>query len=184
MNHTFLLFMFFFVISFGFIACSVDTDEIKSMYEKLEMPNDMGRDVTLVYSEYGHVKARLTAPVLTMYEGDDPHMEFTEGMKVLFFNEYQDIESELTANYGIRYEQKEKMIARNDVVVINKDGDRLNTEELIWRQSEGKIFSDKFVKITTADEILYGDGLEANEDFSEYTILNIKGIIQLEDETL
>jgi hypothetical protein len=31
------------------------------------------------------------------------------------------------------------------------------------------------VKITTDDEIIFGEGLEANEDFSDYVIKKVKG---------
>jgi len=38
------------------------------------------------------------------------------------------------------------------------------------------------VKITTADEVIYGDGLESNQDFTKYKIKNIKGTIHLKEE--
>jgi hypothetical protein len=37
--------------------------------------------------------------------------------------------------------------------------------------------SDRFVKITTAEEIIFGDGFEANQDFTRYRIFNVKGRI-------
>jgi len=33
------------------------------------------------------------------------------------------------------------------------------------------------VRIITASQIIYGDGMEANQDFTHYKILNPKGII-------
>jgi hypothetical protein len=35
------------------------------------------------------------------------------------------------------------------------------------------------VKIKTAAQMIYGNGLEANEDFSYYQITQIKGIVNL-----
>ena len=74
------------------------------------------------------------------------------------------------------------MEARKNVEVINEKGDKLNTEHLTYDMADGKLRSDEFVKITTADEIIYGTGLEANEDFSRYRIFNIKGIINLKNK--
>ena len=37
-------------------------------------------------------------------------------------------------------------------------------------REEGRIFTEEYVKITTPDEIIYGDGLESNETFSKYQI--------------
>ena len=73
------------------------------------------------------------------------------------------------------------MIARDSVVLKDKEGKMLNTELLNWDNKTSKIYTDKFVKITTASEILYGDGLEAEQDFSRYEIQNIKGRIKIDE---
>lgn len=44
-----------------------------------------------------------------------------------------------------------------------------------------KITSDKFVKVTTIDEEIIGYGFDANEDFSEYTVRNVKMITTIDD---
>jgi hypothetical protein len=73
------------------------------------------------------------------------------------------------------------MIARDSVMLKDKEGKILQTELLTWDEETDRIFTDKFVKITTPTEILYGDGLEANQDFTRYEIKNIKGRIKIED---
>ena len=74
------------------------------------------------------------------------------------------------------------MEAQTNVIVTNKDGDQLNTEQLIWDQAKQTIFSEEFVKITTKEEIIYGDGFESNENFTQYRIKHIKGIISVEED--
>jgi hypothetical protein len=71
------------------------------------------------------------------------------------------------------------MEARKNVVVVNEKGERLNTEHLIWDEKKEKLLSDDFVKITTKDEIFYGNGFEANQDFTKYRIYKLKGTISL-----
>ena len=87
--------------------------------------------------------------------------------------------SKLDARYAIHYEQERRWIAKNDVVVVNQKGERLNTEKLMWDENSGKLRSDEFVKITTRGEIIMGTGFEANQDFSKYKIFNIKGTIPI-----
>jgi len=53
---------------------------------------------------------------------------------------------------------------------------------LIWLQDSSKIYTDEFVKITTADEIIMGEGMEANQDFTKWKIHKIKGIINIKEE--
>jgi hypothetical protein len=66
---------------------------------------------------------------------------------------------------------------------VNKDGEKLNTEHLIWDENQKKILSDAFVKITTAKEIIMGKGLESNQDFTQYQIKEVTGTIQLSEES-
>ena len=71
------------------------------------------------------------------------------------------------------------MSAKKNVVVRNLDGDLLETEKLNWSKSKEEIFTDDFVKITTKKEVIFGEGLVSNQNFSKYTIQKIKGTINI-----
>jgi lipopolysaccharide assembly outer membrane protein LptD (OstA) len=64
-------------------------------------------------------------------------------------------------------------------VVVNQKGERLTTDELIWDEEKKIIYSNTFVKIATEDEVMYGKGMIANQNFSDYTIKNITGKIKV-----
>ena len=101
------------------------------------------------------------------------------GLSAKFYNDEMQITSTLDADYGIRYEDEQRMEAKKNVVVVNEKGEKLNTEHLIWYERKEKLLSDDFVKITTKDEIIFGNGFEANQNFTKYRIFNIKGTISL-----
>jgi len=62
------------------------------------------------------------------------------------------------------------------VEVINLEKhQQLNTEELFWKPDTKKIFTDKFVTITDHEDVLYGTGLPANQDLSDYHLKNTSG---------
>jgi len=111
----------------------------------------------------------------------NPYTELPSGLKLVFFSPEMTKQSELTAGYGISYDKSDEMIARNNVVVVNVNGERLETEELVWNQKTEKISSEKFVKITTSDEIIFGDGFESNQDISNYKIRKIRGTMQVKE---
>ena len=107
-------------------------------------------------------------------------IEHIKGLEILYSDSglvRVKVTSELKAKYAIHYENESKWEAQKDVVVINEKGDQLNTEKLVWNEREEKLTSDEHVKITTAEEIIYGKGFEANQDFSRYKIFNVKGRI-------
>ena len=168
----------------GFSACENDIALVNSITAEDELPVESGKNVEYIYSDSAIVRAKITAPQLDRYVGKKNYMELPKGMHIIFYNTKQVEETNLTADYGIGYDDgtgMNKMEARRNVCVINEKGDRLNTEHLIWDAVTRKIYTKEFVKITTKDETIWGDGLEADQDFSKYTILHPKGSISVDD---
>ncbi len=155
---------------------------VKKIASQKEASAETGKDVEVLYSDQGKIKAKLRAPTLSRFHVKDSYTEMPDGLKLLFFDADGKVNSQLTAGYGISYDKSSQMIARNNVEAINIYGDKLNTEELIWNQQTQKISSDKFVKITTKDEIIFGDGFESNQDLTNYTIRKIRGTIRLNQD--
>src|SRR5258706_6350089 len=173
----------FFGSVFFLVSCETDLEKINEVGRPNDAPKEIAENIEVLYSDSGYVKMKLTAPRLEKYTDEsDPHVIFPKGMKTLFYDRTLTVTSRLSAEYGIRYENSQRMEARKNVEVINEKGDKLNTEHLTYSPADGKLRSDEFVQITTADEIIYGTQLEADEDFSRYRIFNIKGIINLKEK--
>ncbi len=163
-------------------SCSNEKAEIEKVTISDNFPNEVSENVTLYYSDSAKVKVRLKAPLLeNYYRGDDSYSEFKSGIDVEFYSDSGTVESTITSNYAKYYSERGIMTAEDDVEVVNIDGDILNSEHLVWNRNDEQITSDAFVKITTEDEIIYGNGLVANENFSSYSIKDIKGIISIEE---
>ncbi len=168
-----------------FTSCENDLEKINEVAHLNDGMSETGKNVEIYYTDSIKVKVKMLAQKLVQHQGEEPYTEMPEGVKVLFYNDIGNIENTLTANKGFIYDHKNEMIAKENVVAISSKGEKLETEELIWNEDNGKIFSNKFVKITTEDEIIFGDGFEANQDFTNYEIKKIKGQINLkEDEIL
>jgi len=163
-----------------FFSCVNDINEINQTTQLGEPGIERGKDIEMFYSEDGNVKIMIKAPAITRYLTENPYTEFSEGLHVDFFDDSLHVTSNLTANYGVRYEKELKTIVRNDVLVINEEGEQLSTEELVWDEQKHTIYSEKFVKITTGTDILYGEGLEADERMTRYKILKPQGTIKVE----
>ena len=162
-------------------SCAPDLEKIKEISSTTDTISEKGKDVEIHYSEEGKLKATVIAKELITYQAEEPYMEFSKGVKLNFFNEVLDTTSKLSAKYGLYYTKKQEMMVRDNVEIINIKGEKLDTEELIWKRKEEKIYSDKFVRITTPEEIIYGTGFEAKQDFSDYIIKNISGTVQVKD---
>ena len=144
------------------------------------MPIETGHIVQINYTDSGMTRARLFAPLMERYSNDEKnYTEMKKGITAYFLNKNRKVDSYLRAKYAIRYDRDKKMVAKNDVVLVNTKGDTLNTELLNWDEQTQRIYSDKAVRITTPDEIIMGEGFESNTEFDRYKIFKIKGTISL-----
>lgn len=142
------------------------------------------RNVTIDYSDSGLLKAKITAPKLIGYKVDGNEIvKMPKGIVANFYNDSGAVESYLTAEYGISYQTKKITEVTRNVQLRNNKGERLNTEKLVWDQRRQLIYTDKFVRITTNDEVLTGEGLESKQDFSNWHILKPRGRIKIKKDS-
>ena len=178
-NYKRNLFIWFLLVSFyllAFISCENDIKKVTSSSVLDETPVQWLKDAELIYSDSGKVQMMLKAPLINRYNGENPYNEFPKGLIAYFYDENGIVKSYLTANYAIHYEKKRIMEAKNNVVFVNEEHkEQLNTEHLVWDEKKAIIFSDQFVKITTKDEILLGEGFESDETFNKWVIKKPKG---------
>ena len=162
-------------------ACVNDLKEVNRVTSYDELPVQTIVNSNITYTDSGRITFAVKAGMIERYSNrENPVDEFSKGVLVTTFNQEGEVESELSADRATNFIEENVMIAKDSVILKNSEGKTLNTEELTWDKNKGKIFTDKFVRITTPTEILYGDGLDAREDFTEYTIRNIKGRISID----
>lgn len=170
-----------------FFSCQEQKlEKMKLITGDTEMPTETGKNVEFIFSDSAYVKFKLNAPETERYITEaETYVVFPKGMMLKSYDRNGEEESSLTSNYAIKHEGKNgKSLfeAKDKVVIINAKGEKLETEHITWDEGSDVVKSDAFVKITTADEIIMGDGMEADRDFSRYKILNITGTIQLNEE--
>ena len=138
------------------------------------------KDMVSYYSDSATMKLKMEAPILLEFESMDK--EFPTGIYLEFYDKKGNIESTIEANYCYYYYSRNEYKATGDVVVKSIEPKQiLSTEELFWNEKTAKIHTDKFVTIETEDQIMMGTGLEADQDFSTYTILKGSGNISLDN---
>ena len=131
------------------------------------------------------VKGKLTAPFMLRYQrADTPYTEFPRSLHVDFYKdslkkgEDPQIESQMDALYGKYLSNQDKVYLRDSVVVKNiLKGDTVHCKELWWDKQTEKFYTDKPVRIYTKDKILFGTGMEADQNFRWYTIKKLTGTI-------
>jgi LPS export ABC transporter protein LptC len=167
-----------------FFACSYDKSELEK-YVKEKYPAEEAVNVTLDYTEFGEPKIKVKAGKMTRYEKPENFTLLTQGVNVLFFDSTGNIQSEINCEIAELYQDKALMIAKHNVIVKDLfENKQLRTEQLIWDQKKEIIHTNSEVEIITADEIIRGEGFEADQQFTKYKIKKINGTIKVtEDES-
>lgn len=156
--------------------------EVAQYFEKDDVQVVEARDVEIFYSDSAVVRVVIKGPRLLNYvDGKNPRAEFVEGLVADFYDKQHIAQSRLVAKFGVKYDTKNIIIVRDSVVVTTIRNEKLETEELIWNEKTGTIETDKFVKMSSPKEVVYGYGLEANDDFSYWKIKAVTGRMDAED---
>ncbi len=173
---------FGFFVLWGLSSCTeLDTNIYRrKRAQDSIVTREFAEKVTIEYTDSGFLKARIFSPILVAVKQlNNPYVEMKKGLKVDFYSVKGDIQSYLTADYAISYPNKKVIVVQRDVEILNIKGEVLNTEELRWDQVKGRIYTNKPVKITTKDQIITGIGLESNQSFSDWEILNVVASINV-----
>ncbi len=152
-------------------SCKNDVQTVLSLDVVDTLPEMTARDIEILYSEKARVQIKLISPLLVSKSEEEPVLLFPKGFTVFFYDSAMNLKSTITAEYGISYEKKKLMEARNNVVVENLEKEeKLNTEELFWDRDKGLIYSNKFVRITSGGQVYTGDGLTSYQPFDELEV--------------
>jgi LPS export ABC transporter protein LptC len=138
------------------------------------------------------IKGKLTSPFMLQYQrADTPYTEFPRTLHVDFYKdsikigEMPVIESQIDALYGKYFTNQDKVFLRDSVVVKNVlKGDTVHCRELWWDKQTQKLYTDKPVRIYTKDKILFGTGMEADQNFRWWNIKKMTGTILTSDNAV
>jgi LPS export ABC transporter protein LptC len=168
-----------------FVSCSNDLDKVAAIELEADSPDRVTSQAEYLYTDSGRVRNRLRAGRIAEWINEPKRTEISEGLEVVFFDAEGRPGSTLTARRGLILPGQKRMEAYENVVFVNDKGERLETEQITWDQDSARVRTDKPVRIRRGEDIIHGNGLDATEDFSRYTIRNITGILYLPaDDTL
>lgn len=170
------------IISGIVLSCENKIDKIPKS-DLLTLPSVTVRNFKSVLTDSGKLELILTSPLLEKYETTDfPYTEFKTGIKVVFYDGKKEPSGSVTSKYA-KYTQTNNMWELKDsVVVINQNGDKLETEVLNWNQEKDLIYTDRFVKISNEDQITHAYGFESDSHLNNRKLKKVQATIYFRDE--
>ena len=173
-----LKFLFLVFCSFFFFSSceQVPLSKIKAMFDEKDADVEVADSVKFIYKEGEYARAIVTAPKVKRYTKAQSKLEFSNGLLVKFY-ETLDMISVLKADYGVNDDAKQLIIASGNVHMENAKNEIMESQELTWNIKTKRVWTDKAIRIKTN-----GIGFDADEDFSNYTIRKVTGIVSVDDD--
>ena len=137
---------------------------------------------TFQYSEKGQTQNVLQAGRLERWKNEGSANEIwkvSEGFILYIEGDSHNHEAVLSGGRGTYNADKGHLIAYDDVELINQEGEKLNTEYLVWSNDSDRVHTNRPVSIETKTGTLQGNGLEADSKFENYRILNPTGAFEI-----
>jgi LPS export ABC transporter protein LptC len=144
----------------------------------LTLPSLTVRDFETIFTDSGRIQLVLTSPIMEQYENAEvPYSEFKLGILVKFHDGREEPVGSVSAKYAKYTKSNNVWELRDSVVVINEAKEMLETEILFWDQAKDKIYTDRFVKITSTDQVIQGFGFESDSKLQRRRIRKVSATI-------
>ena len=165
-------------IFFVLTSCEEDLAEANKNANK-NFPSRVIYNADITRRDSGKVKVRFKAPLLEEYEFiDTPYAEVRKGLYLEFYDSKKpNVPGKLWANYAKIIEKKQFYEAKGNVKVINNEGQTFVMESIYWDKKNQKMYTKDTVFISDKDGNIFvaAHGMNAKDDFSEYTFYNNSG---------
>lgn len=165
------------------VSCmSNEQHELKAVEQEMERASLSVYDLHTFVTDSGVYKYELETPELQQYDNvEEPYTDFPGGLNFkMYDNGGKLLKSRIRCNKARYYKKKNLWELNNDVEAMTEKGDILNTEQLFWDTEKRRIYSDKFVKITTKGQLITGRGFESDDRMSKYEIKRPGGEIDVQ----
>ena len=147
-------------------------------------PDLVVENITMFYSDSARLQSKLVAPLAIQFNTDkEQRREFPKGLHVWLYEKTGELKAEITANWAKEDIETNLWEARSNVVLINDEGRKLETEQLFWDRNKGIVYSEKYTKITSKNgTVATGESFSSGQDFKNVELLRGKATIVMEDE--
>jgi LPS export ABC transporter protein LptC len=159
------------LLLFPFCSSKRVKPSVDGKFSVEELPSQESWNSVITFSDSGKISAILYAGHLRKY--DDKRETFLDqNIKVDFYDQNEVQTTTLTSVKG-RVDETTNNLFAIDSVVVSSDSVTIKTDEMMWRNTDRKIVSDKFVTVISPQEEIQGYGFESDQNLNNYVIYNI-----------
>lgn len=167
-----------------FFSCKTDIKEVNAIGSRDGMPEMSGENMELLYSDSARLKYKVNTPLYNKYNLENQkYDEFPKGLHAILYNKEGLEIGSITSKYAKKLEDEMLWELRNEVVAVNSEGKKLETELLYWDMKKEIIYSDRYVRLTAGEQIIEGNnGFESDQQLRNPIFKNITGQVEIQNQ--
>ena len=164
------------------LACKNDLQDVNKLVQPERRPEMTGDNLEMIYSDSAKIKYRVLTPeYLKINKEKEKYEEFPQGIYVISYDKDGEMAGSIRSKYAKKLEEEMLWESRNEVIVINAEGKKLETELLYWDMKKEQIYSDRYVRLTSGGQIIEGNnGFVSDQNLEHPVFLSITGNIEVE----
>lgn len=161
-------------------------DQVKSVVsvgtDPDQVPTVTSRNVITLVSDSGITQYRITTKLWLIFsDAAKPYWSFPSGLYLEQFDSDFKTAASIQCDSAKYYENGKLWQLDGNVRIWNVKKELILTNQLFWAQKDQKVFSDSFVHIEKADQIIEGYGFVSNERMTTYTLELPSGIFPFDE---
>ena len=168
------------------LSCKNDVQDVNRIAVGDARPEMTGHELEMVYSDSARIKYKvITSEYIKMTEGKEKYEEFPKGLYAISYDKDGKMIGSIKCKYAKKFEEKNLWEARNEVVVVNEEGKKLETELLYWDVEKQIIYSDRYVKLTSGEQVIEGHkGFKSDQDMNNPMFYGITGKVEIDNKNI
>ena len=163
-------------------SCKTNMKDVNAIGNRDGMPEMCGGNMELIYSDSARLKYKVTTPLYNKYnQENNKYDEFPKGIHAELYEKDGTMVGSITSKYAKKLEEEMLWELRNEVVVINADGKKLETDLMFWDMKKEIIYSDRYSRLTSGDQIIEGNnGFKSDQSLKNPVFNKITGVVEIE----
>ena len=164
-----------------FFSCKNNFNDVQQIGVSENEPIGIAEDINLKYTDSGKIKAILLSPKMLDYSNRNfAFTEFVDGIHLELFDD-ENNKSTVVADYAIVYDKTDLIDLQGHVVLSTHEKDTLFAQQLYYDQVKEWLFTNQPVTFRTGTDLINGNGFDSDVNFTQAEVLEINGIITLNE---
>lgn len=166
------------------VSCSKSESQyVTQKYHADSIPTILTDSISTFITDSGRVKYKVIAQQSMIFDkASDPYWLFPMGIYLEEYDSIFQVRTSIKADSAWNFTQRETWRLYGNVLIKNADSTTFRTEELFWDQRMQRIYTDKYITISSPERTLQGYGMDAKQDLSTFRILQPTGTMAVTEE--